>query len=196
MMRVGLTGGIGTGKSLVADIFINLGIPVFFADTEAKSAYKDANVLEQIRNIFGNEPFDENRVNFIKLAQIVFSSKPSLEKLNQIIHPYVMRKFEDWQRENIHADYVIMESAILYETGFDEDFDKMIVVSAPMATCMQRVISRDGISREQVLKRMENQLPDDFKCKNADYIIQNDGDTLVAPQVIAIHDSLLDFIKK
>lgn len=196
MIKVGLTGGIGTGKSMIAEVFINLGIPVFFADTEAKSDYKDLDILKKIRNVFGDEPFDDNRINFIKLAQLVFSSKPALEKLNEIIHPYVMNKFELWQQENRQAPYVIMESAILYETGFNEDFDKIIVVSASVETCIQRVMARDCISREQVLKRMENQLPDDFKCKNADYIIENNGDTMLAPQALAIHENLLTFSKK
>jgi dephospho-CoA kinase len=191
MIKIGLTGGIGTGKSVVAGIFSGMGIPIFFADQDAKKAYSDPEVLQKIKVLFGESIFDNQSVNFIKLSNLIFSNKIELEKLNDIIHPYVLQKFENWIMENSSAPYVIMESAILYETGYDTMFDKMIAVTAPKELCIERVMQRDGIDRDMVLKRMSNQFPNETKVDRADYCIQNNSLELLAPQVAGIHKSIL-----
>ena len=191
MIKIGLTGGIGTGKSVVAGIFSGMGIPIFFADQEAKKAYSDLEVLQKIKVLFGESIFDNQNVNFIKLSNLIFSNKIELEKLNDIIHPFVLQKFENWITENSSAPYVIMESAILYETGYDTMFDKMIAVTAPTELCIERVMQRDGIDRDMVLKRMSNQFPNETKVDRADYCIQNNSLELIAPQVADIHKSIL-----
>ncbi|MEI6853512.1 MAG: dephospho-CoA kinase [Bacteroidota bacterium] len=191
MIKIGLTGGIGTGKSVVAGIFSGMGIPIFFADQEAKKAYSDLEVLQKIKVLFGESIFDNQSVNFIKLSNLIFSNKIELEKLNDIIHPFVLQKFENWITENSSAPYVIMESAILYETGYDTMFDKMIAVTAPTELCIERVMQRDGIDRDMVLKRMSNQFPNETKVDRADFCVQNNSQELIAPQVADIHKSIL-----
>jgi dephospho-CoA kinase len=191
MIKIGLTGGIGTGKTMVAAIFSALGIPVFFADQEAKKAYSDVQVLEKIKFLFGETVFDNQSINFIKLSNLIFSNKIELEKLNAIIHPFVLLRFENWIKENNSAPYVIMESAILFETGYNSMFDKIIAVSAPEEVCIERVMNRDGIERDMVLKRMSNQFSNEAKVKRADFSIQNIDNKLLTPLVVSIHNTLL-----
>jgi dephospho-CoA kinase len=191
MIKIGLTGGIGTGKTIVAGIFSEIGIPVFFADQEAKKAYLDVEVLQKIKMLFGESIFDNQSINFIKLSNLIFSNKIELEKLNDIIHPFVLQKFETWIEDNNSTPYVIMESAILFETGYYAMFDKMIAVSAPQELCIERVMKRDGIDRDMVLKRMSNQFSNEVKVERSDYIINNNNSELLTPQVLSIHNSLL-----
>jgi dephospho-CoA kinase len=190
MIKVGLTGGIGTGKTVVAEIFAALGIPIFFADQEAKKAYTDEEILKKIRQLFGESVFDDHGLNFIKLSNHIFSHKIELEKLNNIIHPYVLARFEKWIGENLGAPYVMMESAILFETGYNSMFEKMITVTAPLELCIERVMKRDGIDRDMVLKRILNQFPNESKVEKSDYSILNDNLELLSPQVIKIHTML------
>ena len=191
MIKIGLTGGIGTGKSVVAGIFLSLGVPVFNADQEAKKAYSDAGVLNEIKDLFGDKVFDDQSINFVRLSNLIFSDKNALRKLNNIIHPFVIGKFERWVEENDTAPYVIMESAILYETSYEVIFDKMIAVTAPKELCITRVMKRDGIDRDMVLKRMSNQFPNEIKLERSDYSIQNDDNELLIPQVLEIHNYLI-----
>jgi len=191
MIKVGLTGGIGTGKTMVSRIFSELQIPVFYGDTEAKKAYADAAVLEKVRNSFGEEVFENGAVSYKKLAQIVFNDRAKLEELNSIIHPFLFSNFKQWMNEQKNAPYVIMEAAILYETSFHQLFDKIITVSAPEKLCIERVTKRDGTSREEVIKRMQHQFSDKIKTGKADFVIINDGVSLLLPQVLDVHRKLL-----
>ncbi len=192
MIKVGLTGGIGTGKSIVSRIFSELAVPVYNADTEAKKAYSDAAVLEKVRKSFGKEVFENGAASYKKLAQIVFNDKTKLEELNFIIHPFLFGNFKKWMKEKKGAPYVIMEAAILYESSFHQMFDKVITVSAPEELCIERVIKRDGTSREEVLRRMRNQLSDNIKAAKADFVIINDGLAMLLPQVLEVHRRLLN----
>ncbi len=191
MIKIGLTGGIGTGKSVIAEIFTSLGIPVFYADQEAKKAYRDPDVLKKIKALFGEIVFDHQQVNFIKLSNLIFSEKIKLEKLNNIIHPLVFNKFKQWISWNNAAPYVIMESAILFETGYDSLFEKIIVVTAPAELCIERVMKRDSIDRDMVLKRMSNQFPNEVKAERSDFCIQNNNIDILTPQVLSIHKKLI-----
>jgi dephospho-CoA kinase len=191
MIKIGLTGGIGTGKTMVSDVFSAMGIPVFFADTEAKKAYTDVDILEKIKVLFGERVFDSHGINFIKLSNLIFSNKIDLKKLNDIIHPFVMVKFEKWIAQNNAAPFAIMESAILFETGYNVMFDKIIAVTAPIDICIERVIKRDGIDRDIVLKRMLNQFSNEIKVERSDYAVQNNNKELLTPQILSIYYKLL-----
>lgn len=191
MIKVGLTGGIGSGKSFVAEIFSALGVPIFYADAEAKRAYSNPEILEQIKILFGNLVFDEQNINITKLTNHIFSNKLALDKLNNIIHPYVLARFDKWIKEYIGAAYIIMESAILYETGYDSIFDKIIVVDAPREVCIERVMIRDNIDRDMVLNRMSNQFSNIIKSKKTDFIIYNNSTDIISQQVINLNNLLL-----
>ena len=195
MIRLGLTGGIGTGKSMVADIFSHLDIPIFYGDQEAKKAYADPEILLKVKQVFGNTVFDNDKVNYRKLAAVVFPHPEMLEKLNSIIHPFLISRFERWSGQQHHAPYIIMEAAILFEASLQQFFDATVAVSAPRELCIERVMNRDGLQRDEVIRRMDNQWPDAQKTALANYVVINDGEHLLIPQVLAIHQSVLNSIK-
>jgi dephospho-CoA kinase len=192
MLKVGLTGGIGSGKTIVATIFEKLGIPVYYADREAKKLFINENVKKELLDIFGEKIFDGNgQVDRKILGELVFNDAPALEKLNKLIHPLVKTDFDEWLNNNSTFPYVIHEAAILFESGFNRYFDKVIVVDAPSEICINRVMCRDGVSRQQAVTRMQNQWESSKKATMADFVISNDEQVLVIPQVMAIHGQLL-----
>ncbi|HQI69650.1 MAG TPA: dephospho-CoA kinase [Bacteroidales bacterium] len=195
MIRLGLTGGIGTGKSVVARIFSEFDIPVFYGDHEAKNAYADPEVLTKVKQVFGYRVFDNDCVNFKKLADQVFADQEKLGKLNSIIHPFLISQFEKWADKQYRASYIIMEAAILYEASLQHFFDTIVAVSAPRELCIDRVMKRDGFSKEAVIQRMNNQWSDAEKVALSDYVIYNDGKQLLIPQVLAIHHEILNSLK-
>jgi dephospho-CoA kinase len=190
MIKVGLTGNMGSGKSTITEIFKVLGVPVFHADLEAKQLFQNNDVKEALKKSFGQPIFTENGVDKVKLAALVFNHKKALETLNSIIHPRVRQKLFNWLETQLDHPYVIQEAAILYESGFNRFFDKTILVSCPQNIAISRVMKRDGIDEEDVKKRIQNQWPEEKKIALADYIIQNDGSRLVIPEVLKIHDEL------
>ncbi len=191
MLKVGLTGNIGSGKSIISHIFSILGIPVYNADNESKKILDSPKLISQITNIFNKEVINtDNTINKKKLAEIVFNDKTKLDKLNAIIHPLVMNDFETWCSKNNNHLYVINESAILVETNLYKQFDKLITVSAPEELRIARVMKRDNCNREKVLIRINNQLSEEEKIKVSDYIINNNEKDLVIPQVLKIHKAL------
>ncbi|HPS26022.1 MAG TPA: dephospho-CoA kinase [Bacteroidales bacterium] len=195
MIRLGLTGGIGTGKSMVAGIFSHLDIPIFYGDQEAKKAYADTEILVKVKQSFGNTVFENNRVNYKKLADMVFTQPEMLQKLNSIIHPFLIRQFEKWTEQQHRAPYVIMEAAILFEASLQHFFDVTVAVSAPRELCIERVMNRDCLQGADVIRRMDNQWPDDQKIALANFVVINDGEHLLIPQVLAIHKSVLNSLK-
>jgi dephospho-CoA kinase len=191
MIRVGLTGGIGSGKSIVSSVFETLGVPVFHADNEAKNLYLFPEVKASIIREFGNTVFSaDGEVDRIKLAARIFSDTESLKKLNALIHPLVKKQFEVWCGKHSGHTYIVHEAAILFETGFDQYFDQIIVVSAPLELCIHRVMLRDHTSREEVLQRMSHQWDLSRKEALADYILVNDGSKVLLPGILEIHDKL------
>lgn len=191
MLKVGLTGSIGSGKSLVAKIFSSLGIKVYEADAEAKKFLLDVKVKQKVASSISNDVFDtEGVIINKKLAEIVFSNPEALAVLNGIIHPMVRTDFHEWLQTNQEEIYILYEAAILYESGFYTDFDKVITVSAPEELRLKRVIERDSITAEKVLQRMDNQLPDEKKVKLADYVILNNEKRMLIPQVINLHEHI------
>jgi len=170
---IGLTGGIGSGKTTIADYFSALGVPVYIADDEARKIMQTDEVIHAIKNTFGEEVFEDIVLNREKLAAIVFSDSEKLKKLNAIVHPAVKKHFERWVLKRKEAPFVIYEAAILFESGGYKNCNQIITVTAPLEQRIQRVIQRDKTSREQVLKRMNMQWDDAQRIAKSDFVIEN-----------------------
>lgn len=190
MIKVGLTGNIGSGKTTVSEIFDNLGIPVYNSDTEAKKFLSYTDVVSKLINRFGDRILTNSKIDNKKIAGIVFNDNESLEFLNQLIHPLVAYDFNKWCDLNQNKSYVIIESAILYESGFDKFVNKVIFVSAPEEIRIKRIVNRDNCDVDEVKKRISKQWDESIKIKLADYNIINDGKKELFPQVIEIHNIL------
>lgn len=186
MLTVGLTGGIGSGKSTIAKIFETLGIPVFNSDIEAKKLLSSNKAVIQLVHTEFPSVFESNQLNKKKLAQLVFSNPAALGRLNLIIHPTVKKVFQQWVIRNNTAPFVIKEAAILVESGLFKTLDILILVKAPKQLRIKRVMARDGASEKEVQQRINNQFSDDDKIPFSNFIITNDEETLVVPQVLAI----------
>jgi dephospho-CoA kinase len=197
-LQIGITGGIGSGKSLVCRIFNCLGIPVYDADSRAKSLMVSDHVLmEGIRKEFGSESYDTvGNLNRQYLARIVFPDPDKLQRLNTLVHPRVALDYENWVTGyEGTVPYVIKEAALLFESGSSAQLDKVIVVSAPEDVRMKRVKARDAHRDEkQIRDIMAKQWPEEEKLKRADYIIYNDESVLLIPQVIALHQEFSTFV--
>jgi dephospho-CoA kinase len=195
MLKIGLTGNIGSGKTTVAKVFELLGVPVFYADDEAKKVMAtDAILIDAIKQTFGAESyFADGSLNRKHIAAIVFNNPVELEKLNALVHPAVFRAFEALEAKVKDAPYIIREAAILFESGSYKTCDRTIIVAAPLAKRIARVMQRDGITRDEVEKREGRQMPEDEKKKLADDVIINDDSRLVIPQVLALHQKYLAF---
>ena len=191
-MVVGITGGIGSGKSIVCSVFNALGIPVYDADTEAKKLYEIPEVIEEVKKTFGGKFFTASGdLDKKKFAGLVFSDEVSLKKINAIIHPFVKKNFKIWKKANGGNPYMLKEAAILFESGTNKGCDKVITVTAPEALRIQRILARDNRTREQVEKIIQHQWNDAEKIKRSDFVIENDELHLVLPQVLKIHEELL-----
>ncbi|MBC7417794.1 MAG: dephospho-CoA kinase [Pedobacter sp.] len=194
MYKVGITGGIGSGKTLVCRVFEQLGIPVFFADEVAKILMiSDSILIEEVKNAFGNESyFGDGTLNNKWIANIVFNNSAELAKLNSMVHPSVFREFERWYRNvDNKVPYVLKEAALLFESGSDKLCDITVLVIAPLTLRLQRVMERDKVSKEQVLARVEKQFTDEHKASLADFQITNDAAHSLIEQVLALHNQFL-----
>lgn len=192
MNKIALTGGIGSGKSLVAKIFKTFGIPLYLADIEAKRLMNEnPDLRKQIVKLLGREAYlPEGGLNKKFIAEKIFHNKELLEKINKLVHPAVADDFENWTKTQ-KAPYLIKEAALLYESGQDASADAVIVVSAPDDLRIERVCKRDATSKEAVKARMKNQMPQNEKDKRADYLIINDGEKALLPQVLKVHENIL-----
>lgn len=170
---VGLTGGIGSGKSTIAAYFASLGVPVYIADDEAKKILYTPEVSLEIKSAFGDAALTDGIPDRKKIAQIVFNDPEKLKILNSIIHPKVSMHFKNWVHNNSSAKFVIKEAAILFESGSYKDCDEIILVTAPVEERILRVMQRDNITRHHVFERMKNQWSDDQKAVLSNYIIDN-----------------------
>jgi len=195
MLKVGITGGIGSGKTTVCKIFETLGIPIYYADDRAKWLMVNSPALQTgITNLFGKESYNEaGQLNRAYIGGIAFKHPKKLQKLNALVHPAVFVDGENWQQEQmiLQAPYTLKEAALLYESGSHKFLDKMIVVTAPEALRIERVMKRDGLDKTAVQDRIARQMPEEEKVAQADYIINNDGQQLLIPQVLDIHQQLL-----
>ena len=192
MIKVGITGGIGSGKTTVCRVFELFGIPVFYADEESKKILdEDTIAKEKIIKTFGDEIVNESgMIDRKKLAVLVFNNKIRLELLNSVLHPAVGRKFEEWAIKHQDNKYVLKEAAILFESGAYKQVDKTITVASPMELRINRSLNRDGITLEQIQNRMKYQMSDKDKIKQSQFVIYNDEEQLLIPQIIKIHQSL------
>jgi dephospho-CoA kinase len=195
MLKVGVTGGIGSGKSLICRLFALLGIPVYDSDFRAKWVMQHQPELQlELRTAFGQEAFDAatGLLNRAYLAQLVFNNPAQLTLLNSLVHPRVKQDFIDWAAAQQHVPYLIKEAALMYETEAHKQVDKMILVTAPESLRITRTRRRDLHRSESDIRAiMEKQLDDTEKLKRVDYVITNDEQQLVIPQVLAIHQQLL-----
>jgi dephospho-CoA kinase len=190
-LRIGLTGGIGSGKSTIARIFEVLGIPVYYADQEAKRIMnEDEQLRRQIIQHFGEKAYQETGLNNKYLAEIVFNNREKLDLLNSLVHPATISDGERWMRQQ-KTPYAIKEAALIFESSTQEHLDYVIGVSAPEPLRILRAMQRDNISREAVQARMQKQIQEVIKMRLCDFIIYNDEQQLVIPQVMALHEKLV-----
>ncbi|MGD0583354.1 MAG: dephospho-CoA kinase [Bacteroidales bacterium] len=190
-MKIGVTGGIGSGKTTVCRVFNSLGIPVFSADNEASNIMEsDPQVIENVRNIAGQDIYKGGSLNRSELAELIFNDRELLERINQVVHPVVRINFDIWQRSQ-KSDYVILEAAILFESGSYKTLDGIITVIAPLEERIDRVVRRNNLTREQIMERIRNQSDDEFKIARSDFVIDNSDDQLILPQILRIHDEML-----
>ena len=195
MLKIGITGGIGSGKTTVSKVFETLGIPVYYADNAAKELMNtDTMLAANIKAAFGEAAYKENILDRAYLAGKVFNDPQQLEQLNRLVHPATIAHAAAWM-ERQAAPYVLKEAALIFESGSQQQLQKVIGVFAPTPVRIQRVIYRDGISREAVLARMDKQIDETIKMRLCDYVITNDGQQLLIPQVLAIHEKLLMLAK-
>ena len=190
MIKLGLTGGIGSGKTTIAKVFQELGASVYYADVEAKKFLAYENVKKQLVILFGEIVISaQNEVDKMALAAIVFTDPNELAKLNALIHPLLEKDFEDWIHKQ-NANLIVKEAAILFEAGFDKSVDKILTISAPVEERIARVIKRDGVNKQQVLDRISKQWTDEQREAKSDYVIRNANDDLVLNQIIKLYDEL------
>jgi len=188
---IGLTGGIGSGKSTIAQFFIELGVPVYIADSEAKKIMNYPETIFEVQTIFNqNVILESGKLDRKKIASIVFNNPEKLKELNAIIHPKVNQDFKEWLKKQEDYSYVIKEVAIIFETQSEKHFDKIILVTAPENLRIERVSKRDNSSQEEIMERIQNQLPDAIKIKKSDYIIQNISIDTVKQEVQKLHHIL------
>jgi dephospho-CoA kinase len=191
MLRIGLTGGIGSGKSTVARIFEVLGAPVYYADDAARRLMQEDEQLKAgIIQHFGGESYSEGQLNRAHLASLVFNNKEKLALLNSLTHPATIRDANNWMLRQAFP-YIIKEAALIFESGSAEYLDYVIGVYSPAPLRIRRTVERDGLSPEEVQKRMSRQIDEEMKMKLCDFVIRNDEQQLVIPQVISLHEKFM-----
>jgi len=187
MLKIGLTGGFGSGKSVVAAIFEVLGVPVYYADDASKRLMnEDAELKKRITEAFGPGSYDDGKLNRKYLAEVVFNDEEKLAVLNSLVHPATLADAERWMNSQ-NVPYVIKEAALIFESGSHRSLDYVIGVKAPLPLRLQRTMKRDNITREEAMARINKQLDEDMKMKLCDFIIVNDEQELVIPQVLELH---------
>jgi len=191
MLKVGLTGGIGSGKTTVAQIFEVLSIPVYYADSAARDLMNhDPELKKKIIASFGSDAYQNGELNRSYLGSVVFRDTEKLNLLNSIVHPVTIRESANWMK-NQKSPYAIKEAALIFEAGLEKHLDYIIGVTAPESLRIQRVVDRDHLPMEKVLDRMRHQMDEKEKISRCDFVIQNDGLTALLPQVLQIHEKLM-----
>ena len=192
MLRIGITGGLGSGKSTVAHIFEVLGIPVYYADTASKKLMNDDDeVKAAVQNMFGKDVYPEGRLDRKYLAEIVFKDEKKLALLNSIVHPATLQDMDQWLKQQ-NSPYALKEAALIFESGSNKSLDYVIGVKAPLEMRLQRAMFRDTITIEEAMARISQQMNEEDKLELCDYIIVNDEQQMLIPQVLALHQKFLN----
>ncbi len=188
MLKIGVTGGIGSGKSVVCRIFAILGVPVYNADDQARKIMRDDRQLHvKLKEAFGQGIIKDGKPDRKALAGIVFSDSLSLGRLNSIVHPAVLSDFRSWLERHSDASYIVKEAAIMFESGMYDQLDAVILVTAPESLRIQRVMNRDGESEENIRRRMASQWNDEKKEKLAGLVVRNDNINALLPVILQLH---------
>lgn len=194
MLKIGITGGIGSGKSTACSVFEHLGVPIYNSDVRAKELMSSSSdLIHALKEAFGASIYTGDRLNRPVLASIVFNDEEKLKLLNSIVHPAVGKDYAHWLSQNKEAKYTLKEAALLYEAGIYKDLDKIILVTCPVEERIKRVMKRDKVSKEEVERRIANQWTEERKLELADYVLDNSGDVLLLPQVLQLHRQLQSF---
>lgn len=193
-LKLGITGGIGSGKTSVCRVFNVLGIPFFSADPEAKKIMdNNISIIHHINSIAGKDLYVDGSLDRMALANLIFNDNSLLEQVDSLVHPVVFEHFRKWETEQ-DAPYVIFEAAILFESGASKLVDRIATVVAPVEERVERVIQRNKLTKEQVMDRMRNQMDDDSRIKMSDYVINNSENDMIIPAILKIHEDLMKFI--
>ncbi len=191
MIKAGITGGIGSGKSIVCEVFKLLGVPVYNADNAAKIlSDTDSELRNELIQSFGENIYDGQILNRSLFSEIIFNDAEALNKTNKIFHPRVINHFLGWAEEYNNKPYILLEAAILFESGTFKMLDKIITVTAPEKTRISRVLNKRSISKHIIEKIIQNQLPEEEKIRQSHYVIHNDNKTLILPQILEINEEL------
>jgi dephospho-CoA kinase len=194
--RLGVTGGIGSGKTSVCRVFDVLGIPVYYTDREARDIMEnDQTIRMQINSLIGRDMYRNGFLDRMTMADIIFNDRDMLMKVNSIVHPAVFERFIEWE-ESQDAPYVIMEAAILFESGASKMMNRIATVVTPEEERISRVIARNRLTRQQVMERMKNQLDDEERIRLSDYVIFNSENNMILPAILKIHEDILINLKK
>lgn len=197
-LRIGITGGMGAGKSTICQIYEQIGIPIYNADSRAKWLMNnDAELKESIRENFGWDAYTrKDELDRAYIAKVVFNNQEKLETLNSLVHPAVKQDYEQWTIEHREHPYSIKEAALLFESNSYKSLHKVIVVTCPIETRIERIIKRDHVKREDILKRIQNQMTDKARMQMADWVIYNDGHRSLIEQALNIHRELVELREK
>lgn len=191
-MKLGVTGGIGSGKTSVCRVFNVLGIPVFSADSEARKIMTgNQRVIDGINEIAGRNIYSSGILDSSSLAELIFNNQEALARVNTLVHPEVFAAFEEWSRVQV-SPYVIMEAAILFESGAENRVDRIATVVAPVEERIERVTRRNLLTREQVIDRIRNQMDDETRIQRSDYIIYNSENDMIIPEILRINEDILN----
>jgi dephospho-CoA kinase len=191
MLRIGLTGGIGSGKTTVAKIFEALSIPLYYADDAAKRLMNTDNALKQgIIDLLGREAYNANGLDRKKVSALLFNNPEKVKAMNALVHPVTIQDAVLWMQQQT-APYAIKEAALIFESGSEKELDYIITVTAPESVRIQRIRERDHLDEDAIRKRMQHQLPEAAKIEKSDFIVVNDGTQMLIPQVVEIHQTLL-----
>ncbi len=192
VLKLGVTGGIGSGKTTVCRIFSILGIPVFSADDEARRIMNtDPDLIGKLNSMTGRDLYASGRLDRPELAKLIFNNRDLLEKVNSVVHPRVFENFGKWVNSQT-SPYAIMEAAILFESGADKIVDKILTVVTPVCERIRRLVAGNKFTSEQVMERINNQINDEARVKRSDFIVYNSENDMIIPAILAIHKRLLD----
>lgn len=196
MLKIGLTGGIGSGKTTIAKVFELLGAPVYNADTATKELYQtNKELMRSMKQQFGEDIYSNDQLNRSRLAEVVFKDPQKLELLNSLVHPLTIKDAQEWMQRQT-TPYVLKEAALIFESGSAEGLDYVIGVHAPAHLRIKRAMERDNTTREEVLRRMARQVDEEMKMKLCDFVIENNEQQLVIPQVLALHERFVKEAKR